>query len=538
MKLKELFFLLLLVLPATFALWHPGFFGASDDLHIAWLQQLDQALKMGQFPPRYVPDLSYGFGYPLFNFVFPLPYYLGEIFHIIGFSFVYSVKAVFIFSLLASAITMFWLLKYFGRSIVAMAGAVLYTYTPYRSNDIYNRGAIGEALAFVFLPLLTLSVLRAFDGNESKRMRWIGVGGLSVTGLILTHNIVSYMTMPFVFLLALMLLKKITLKSMLLFIIGLMGCVYFWLPALLDSSLMKYDTVFNFIDHFPTLRQLVTPYWGYGASVPGPYDGMSFFIGEVNLLVIALTFIYFVWKYKKLNKKFKSILFWSFGVLLVCLVMMNFRSTLLWQKIPLLPYFQFPWRFLTLVTFVSSLMVIIINRIRFSFVISLVIIALSIGLNYSRFKPHDFLLRYDDYFLNRYIPVPTPSKDYQQTQEEYLRLPKTTSVRPNTLYPRVFPPQMVSNLVMINSLDASFDVTVEKESTELNYNKYLFPGWYGKIENLPLVLKAGVPFGQIQFTVPAGKHHISINYQETSFRLFLDIVSLVTLFIGIGCLFL
>ena len=152
MKIKELLILILLVIPATLSLFKPGFFGASDDMHIAWLQQIDQSIKEGQIPPRYVSDLSFGFGYPLFNFIFPLPYYLGEIFHLVGLSFTYSIKAVFIFSLFASALTMYFLAKKLSGKFIGMAAAVLYTYTPYRSTDIYSRGALGESLAFIFSP--------------------------------------------------------------------------------------------------------------------------------------------------------------------------------------------------------------------------------------------------------------------------------------------------------------------------------------------------------------------------------------------------
>src|SRR3972149_4491785 len=91
---------LILSLPAIWALFVPGFFGASDDLHIAWLQQMDGAIRAGQFPPRFVPDLSFGFGYPLFNFVFPLPFYIGEALHLIGLSFVDAIKGVFLFSIM------------------------------------------------------------------------------------------------------------------------------------------------------------------------------------------------------------------------------------------------------------------------------------------------------------------------------------------------------------------------------------------------------------------------------------------------------
>lgn len=154
------FLLFILISPTIFSLLVPGYYGASDDLHIAWLFEMDRSLKSGQFPPRLVPDLSYGFGYPLFNFVFPLPFYIGEIFHLLGLNFVDSIKATFALSLFASGFVMYFLLREFSSKLLSIAGGLIYVYAPYRAVDIYIRGAIGEAVAFIFLPLIILSIIR------------------------------------------------------------------------------------------------------------------------------------------------------------------------------------------------------------------------------------------------------------------------------------------------------------------------------------------------------------------------------------------
>ena len=108
-----LLLLLLVLLPSVFSLFHGGFYGASDDMHIAWLYEMDRALGLGQIPPRMVPDLSYRFGYPLFNFVFPLPFYVGEMFHAFGFNFVDSIKIVYGASLILSGFSIYLLLRQF-----------------------------------------------------------------------------------------------------------------------------------------------------------------------------------------------------------------------------------------------------------------------------------------------------------------------------------------------------------------------------------------------------------------------------------------
>jgi hypothetical protein len=261
--------LLLLSIPLFGALLVHGYYGASDDLHIGWLYEMDRTINLGQIPPRFVPDLSYGFGYPLFNYVFPLPFYIGEIFHKVGFSLVDSVKWVFLISLPMSMYGMYLLLRKLTIPLIALAGALVYGYTPYRSTDIYVRGDIGEAFSFVFLPLLTLSLLQVFSEDGKVRNRWIGVGGLSLAGLVLTHNITAYMFLPFYILLGILLLIFTAKKSLKLFaslislgLLGALSSLYFWFPAIADSKLVKYDTVFNFVDHFPTLKQPIVPYWG------------------------------------------------------------------------------------------------------------------------------------------------------------------------------------------------------------------------------------------------------------------------------------
>jgi len=533
MKIKELILLVLLVIPTTFSLFHPGFFGASDDMHVAWLQQMDQAIHQGQFPPRYVADLSYGFGYPLFNFIFPLPYYLGEVFHLLGLSYVYSIKAVFIFGLIGGAISMYILAKHLSSVWPGMAAAVLYTYTPYRSTDIYDRGALGESLAFIFLPLIIYLILRVAESNNNRK--WVGFGALSVSGLILTHNIVSYMFMPFVFLFGVIILRKKIKELFMFFFFGMLGSVYFWLPALLDSSLMKYETVFNFYDHFPTLKQLLTPYWGYGASVPGNYDGISFYIGEVNLAVIIIVFCFSLFKFKKLSIKLKQIIGGAFILIAVSMVMMNFRSFWLWEHLPLIAYFQFPWRYLTMIVFASSLLVVAISKFRLSWLWSIAIICVSVGIYFSRFRPHDFLQRNDDYFINRYIPVPFPSNEYKTLAEEYLRLPKVAQIRPTQLYPRIYPDSpFIKEIILINSLDTKI-VTESSDKSVFYYNKYFFPGWVATIDGKELNLSAGKLFGQIQFNVPEGKHEIYIRFKETPRNIVLDLLSLSTV---LGCVYI
>ena len=48
-----------------------------DDVSIIRLYEMDRCFKDGQIPCRWVPDLGNLYGYPLFNYYAPLPYYFG-----------------------------------------------------------------------------------------------------------------------------------------------------------------------------------------------------------------------------------------------------------------------------------------------------------------------------------------------------------------------------------------------------------------------------------------------------------------------------
>lgn len=529
----HLILLFVLSVPAIAALIPGGFYGASDDLHIAWLNQMHRALMSGQIPPRFVPDLSFGFGYPLFNFVFPLPFYIGEVFHLVGFSLVESIKIVFGISLVVSAMAMYSFLKSLISKNLALLGALVYLYTPYRSTDVYVRGAVGESLSFVFLPLVLNFMLKIYK-NESGRN--IYLLALSLAGLILTHNIISYMFTPFLILLVVIFLFSVSDKRRFLFDtvkgIGVAFLIssYFWIPAIKDSGLMVYSTVFNFIDHFPTIRQLITPKFGYGASVAGPYDGMSFFVGTINLLIIFLgCLLAFIFR-KRLSKLEISLVLWTIVILLGSVFMMNFRSTFLWQNLPLIGYFQFPWRFLTLFTFASPILLVPFDKIKLSWFkfFLFVLMLFTVGLNARYFRPHDFLGRQDDYYLNRYIPVPTASEDYKKTQEEYLRLPKTSDLRPDKNYPLLFSDkEFVYDVIETNGIYLKAKINTNQE-TKLYYSKYNFPGWQALIDGQKAEIGSGKPFGQIAISIPEGGSHIlEIDYKETNENLLLDVVSLL-----------
>jgi hypothetical protein len=255
-------------------------------------------------------------------------------------------------------------------------------------------------------------------------------------------------------------------------------------------------------------------------------------MGGLNWFLLVVGGILTIIFWKKISNIEKGILIWASVTFAISFFMMNFRSSFLWEHLPFLPYFQFPWRFLTMATLTSVVFIIpfkYLNIKRFNYLIPSLFVVLSITLNFNYFKPHDFLERVDNYYLNRYIPIPVASKEYMATQEEYLRLPKETEKRPDKIYPLIFSDNALNYEVLeTDGIYSKINIDLDKE-TEISYAKYNFPGWTAKIDGKKVKTIIGKPFGQVLIKVSAGKHILEFNFGETWGRMIIDIVSAISL---------
>src|SRR3989344_7628800 len=199
MKINILCVLIILItsLAISLPLLHKGLHTIHDDQQVARLFLFDQALKAGQFPVRWVEDLGFGFGYPLFVFYPPLVYMVAEIFHLVGFGFIDSVKMTFFFSIFLSGIAMYVLAKEFFGRFAAFISALFYMYVPYRALDVYVRGAMAESFSFVWLPLILWSFFKLFETNDRKYALF---SGIFLALLMITHNLIF---LPFMLILPL-----------------------------------------------------------------------------------------------------------------------------------------------------------------------------------------------------------------------------------------------------------------------------------------------------------------------------------------------
>ncbi|KKQ01967.1 MAG: hypothetical protein US11_C0002G0026 [Candidatus Roizmanbacteria bacterium GW2011_GWA2_36_23] len=364
--LFELLILLIITVPAFLVLLNPHYPSMHDDQHVARLFLLDQGIKQGNLFPRWVDGLGFGFGYPLYNFYPPFIYYLAEFFHIIGFSFLWSIKLVIISGFVLSAIGIYYLLKPVISKLAAFLGAGLYTYTFYHSINAYVRGALAEFFAMAITPLLFLSLYRLYI----KKNLTSGIFfGLSFAVLILTHPLIA---LPSIFFIIFLLIAYSALsgKKMVSFIkyalIGLLFGLglssFFWLPSMVERKYTLTDEILtkelaNYKDHFIKPSQLWYSPWGYGGSIKGAGDGMTFQLGKIPIALYLFSianFILYLFRKKKFD--FISIQYIVYCMLLFFSIWMSTSySSIIWDNIRYLWYLQFPWRFLTFISLLVSI---------------------------------------------------------------------------------------------------------------------------------------------------------------------------------------
>lgn len=531
-KSSVLVFCLLIIVsfPAIKSLFVPGGFTSHDLTHHVVRQvQMDQILTEGQFPPRWAGNLSNGFGYPVFLFNYPLPYLIGEIFHLSGLDFVESIKGVLLLSMLGSIVAMYlFLQELLGSSHkkAAFLGAVFYLYAPIRFSIVYVSASVGSALALAFVPLIFWAVLKVI---KEGRLIFILIGALAFASLITAHNVTALMFAPIMLIFSLISLKiystQFTLRLLLMYVWGLSLSAFFWLPAIWEKQYVVYDSVLSkyWVDHFPTFQQLIYSPWGYGLSHPGiDQDAMSFQIGIAQILVIVILIILMIFKGSQHQLKIWGL--FSLIVFVLCVFFMLDGSKVVWENLPLVGYIQFPFRILTVVVFICALAAALVVRFTaFSNIAFVVLLLLVIYANRNHLNVNQKFDPGDDYYLSL----------------------KTTSSTFGEHLPKWANRELKSAVEKFELVDSSGEINVHKNTsnkvvaaldlsapTKVKLNQYYFPGWEimvdGKVVKINY-LETGENYGLPVFNVASGNHMIEANFKNTYVRTFADGISFVSI---------
>lgn len=462
-----------------------------------------KALTDGHFPVRWAGDLNYGYGLPLFNFIYQFPFLITSLLIFLGFGLVSSFKIALAASFVFSGIFMYLFVRqWLGDEKKAMIVTLFYQFAPFRLVEILVRGALGGIFAYTFFPLVLYGIVT----------KSFAVTAIATALLVLSHNSLSliFFGVSVVFSLYFARDKKFALLSL---GYGLLLSAFFWLPALFEHKYTYGDLFMKDL-----YKMYFFPFQNF--FIPNLTDAANLRIGEISVqlglfhtIAMILTIIGLI--KNKLDKKIRSILIFGLVLTGVAMFFMLPVSGLLWEKISFLRQFQFPWRFLAVTTFSTALMSLAWKKI------PVIILVLMVASTLVYWYPRQGFDRVNEAdFWN----FPLNTTYFGETDVIW-------SAGPAKSYPasRV---EFIEGMGIISDFQKktqihTFTVEASAPARLVDHTQY-FPGWRVYVDNqkTPIEFQNQLYRGEITFAVPEGAHNIRVIFEESKIRFVANIVSL------------
>lgn len=312
-----------------------------------------ETLLDGNFFPVWAGKAMAGYGNPSHLFMYPLPFYISSLFHVIGLSFLDSIKAVLALSFVLSGLSMYyWVKEELGKT-PAFAASIFYLFAPYHLIEMHFRASIGVSLAFVFMPLPFLFFKKLIDTGKIK---FIFPGGLALGLLMISHPATFVVTCLFLIPYMVLLLKsklvqyKILLYSFIFFLYGMATSAFYWIPLITESNLIKHVPSLETGDFKNILEYIFSPTL-YGFLFQGHHGETHFLIGYSHLLIVIFAVVLLF--RKKFKGESRNLIFFLIFEFIFLFFMLLPISKPIWQ-IPLLKDVPTAWRTLAPISLLIS----------------------------------------------------------------------------------------------------------------------------------------------------------------------------------------
>ncbi len=509
------------VLIYTKPFFRPGFFPTHDgQWAIVRLAEMQREIKDLQIPPRWADYLNHGFGYPLFNFTYPLPFYLGSVLRAFHIGLVDATKMIFVVSVLFSAIFMYLLGRELAGDFAGFLSSLFYTVAPFRLVDLYVRGSIGESLSLAIFPMLFYFSMKFILKPTIPKLILCSV---TLSMLILAHNIMALVFFPLwlVFLYVVLIsyfedIKLYTWKYFLpMILLGLGLSAYFFIPALLEkqytalSQVKLADVSANFIN---IKDYLISP-WSYGLKP-------SFQLGWAHILAAILGLVSIILTREIYRKKYVPLLFYILGSVFILVFYAHPFSAEFWN-VPPLSWFDFPWRFLTPLAFFVALSSVFLPIHRITKAIGAVLAVITVLLSLNFAVPQSYINNPDSYYA---------TNDATTTSMDEL-MPTWVINKPANRYGQKVEVEngrtQLYNLVA-DSDSIKFKALVSLPST-IKINTIYFPGWKLWANGKEIEVNYKNPDGLMRLNVEKGDLDITGKLTDTPVRFWSNIITLVSL---------
>jgi len=525
--------------------------------HLFRLFELDRCLRSGVLYPRVFPDMGFGYGYPVLHFYSPLVYYLSWIATAVGTGYIGGIKMAYVVSIVGSALAMYAWTKLFLPQSGAFLASAAYTFAPYHIADIHVRGALAEAAAFVWPPVLLCLITRYYQHREAKYLIGLSV---SVAAFVLTHNLTAFMFAPVLLLYTTLLFGKprrttsqpayVSLAVSVL--LGMSLAAFYWLPAMAEVRYVlagQTSGVTGLSGNLQPIgewlsRRLIHSYIPY-QGVKGKHP-----LGVVQVVVALAGSLSFLLARCRGGRTLRAAIATTGLSIPICVLLLTPGSLVLWENAPFLHYLQFPWRLqavLALDTAVLAGAIAFISRsatVRWASALLLSVLMAPAGMLGLRPIPAhlpsstdvltesqvslDGLIDYDyqtalwlrEYggeWLLEYLPV------WALGEREQFFLPTEQPQHVPSL-PTGTTAKVVEDAPLRTKLLLSLP-----EPARIVFHRFYFPGWTAYVDGKRLPAQPLGNLGLAAVEVPAGEHMVVLRMSSTAPQLAGNVLSALAL---------
>lgn len=190
--------------------------GVDLTYHLQRIEGVRDGLLSGQFPVRLEPKWVMGYGYADAVFYCNSLLYFPALLRILGFGITTVHNVYFIVLNLATAIMAYYCFgKIFRDNHIGLMCSALYTLSIYRLDKIVVLGALGEASALTFMPLILYGLYRIFTENiEEKKYKTSYIPLMAgYTGIVQTHVLTCEITIFLTIVLCIVMIRKFVRKE-------------------------------------------------------------------------------------------------------------------------------------------------------------------------------------------------------------------------------------------------------------------------------------------------------------------------------------
>src|SRR5262249_57098831 len=148
---------------------------ADGVFHVHRIFAMTTLMQHGDWYPRWIPYFHLGYGYPVFNFYAPLATWLGGVLGVLGTSAPIAFSLIVALGWMLGSAGVYALGRRWLPAPAALVGAALWAYAPSAFQGVWNIGSISQLTASAFVPWLFLTVIRAAEKPDTRRVSLLGV---------------------------------------------------------------------------------------------------------------------------------------------------------------------------------------------------------------------------------------------------------------------------------------------------------------------------------------------------------------------------